>query len=341
VSHFELRNRRSTIHWRKPEASHMKATALAGALGFCAWGCVNFASPLAHAAPAYSEFYQRATNKFACADYYKPVETKTNEPSFTLAPLILQQVNSVKDLPLLPDRFGTLSVSNGAPVLDQSRPTIYWEADTVQVNGRVHARFSYVWCYCSHPGELEPTQPTNNVPLGRAKTGLPLQGIRITLSFSGRPVVWEVLADRSGAKIIFVSQNLEAEAVAEFGKPLPGRRYSIERSVETAPDTIVARLIDDSSVPLGPIVYLSAETRQVITLTCRCMPAQARKLLVTDGYDLRPFRGVSTNALIMQARMMLQEREAFWPGDEASGKGLGACLRLPEVFSLSKGTATR
>jgi len=115
--------------------------------GFCAWGCVNFASAPAHAAPPHSEIYQRATNEFACAEYYKPVETKTNEPSFTLAPLILQQFNGAQELSLMPDGFGTLTVSNGSPVLDQSRPTIYWDADTVQVNGRAHARFSYVWCY--------------------------------------------------------------------------------------------------------------------------------------------------------------------------------------------------
>jgi hypothetical protein len=338
----ELRNRRAAIHWRKPEACHMKVTAaLAGALGFCAWGCVNFASALAHAAPPYSEIYQRATNEFACAEYYKPVETKTNEPSFTLAPLILQQVNGAQEPPSLPDRFGTLSVSNEAPVLDQSRPTIYWEADTVQVNGRAHARFSYAWCYFPRPGESEPGQRTNNVSLGRAKAGLPFQGIRITLNSAGQPVIWEVLADSSRAKLFFVSQHLEAAAVAEFGKPLLGRHYSIERSVEAAPDVIVARVIDDSPVSMGPIVYLSAETRQVSTLICRCMSAQARKLLVTDSYNLRPFQEASTNALIMQARLMLQEREAFWPGDDASGKGLGACLRLPEVFSSSKGTVAR
>jgi hypothetical protein len=320
----------------------MKATAaLAGALGFCAWGCVNFASALAHAAPLYSEIYQRATNEFTCAEYYKPVETKTNEPSFTLAPLILQQVNSAQEPPSLPDRFGTLSVSNGSPVLDQSRPTIYWEADTVQVNGRAHARFSYVWCYPPRPGESEPGQRTKNVSPDRAEAGLPMQGIRITLDAAGQPVIWEVLADSSRAKLFFVSQNLEAAAVAEFGRPLPGRRHAIERSVEAAPDVIVARVIDDGPIPMGPIVYLSAGTRQVSTLICRCMPAQARKLLVTGTYNLRPFQGASTNALIMQSRVMLQEREAFWPGDDASGKGLGTRLRLPEVFSSSKGTVAR
>jgi hypothetical protein len=170
---------------------------------------------------------------------------------------------------------------------------------------------------------------------------LPLQGIRITLNSSGQPAIWEVLADNSKAKLFFVSQNLEAAAAAEFGKPLPGRRYSIERSIEAAPDVIVARVIDDSPVPLGPIIYLSAATRQVSTLVCRCMPAQARTLLATRTYNLLPFQEASTNSLTIRARLMLQEREAFWPADDASRKGLGACLRLPEWFSSTQGTKAR
>jgi hypothetical protein len=320
----------------------MKATVtLAGIFAFCAWGCINFASALVHAAPPYSEPYQRATNEFACADYYKPAETKTNEPSFTLAPLILQQVDSAREPSSPPDRFGTLSVSNGAPILDQSRPAIYCEADTVQLNGMAHARLSYVWFYSPGPLESGPGQGTNNASPGRAEAGLPLQGIRITLNSAGQPVIWEVLADNSQVKLLFVSQNLEAAAVAEFGKPLPGRRYAIERSLEAAPDVIVVRVIDDSPVPLGPIVYLGAGTRQVSTLVCRCMPAQASRLLSTRTYNLLPFQEASTNSLSIQARLMLQDRAAFWPTDDASRKGLGACLRLPEWLSSNQGPKVR
>jgi hypothetical protein len=305
----------------------MKSTAaLARALGFCAWGCVNFQPTLAHAAPPYSEIYQRATNEFACAEYFKPAETKTstNELSFALAPLILLQVSVAQEPPSPPDRFGTLSVSNGAPILDQSRPTIYWGSDTVQVNGRPHARFFYMWCYSPSP-----------------QATLLLQRIRITLNSDGQPVIWEVLADGSGAKVLFVSQNLETAALAEFGKPLPGRRYAIERSADTAPGVIVARVIDDGPIPMGPIVYLSAGTRQVSTLICRCMPAQARKLLATRTYDLVPFQVASTNSLVMQARVMLGERAGFWPGYDTGGKGSGACLRLPKAFSISQGAIAR
>ena len=78
-----------------------------------------------------------------------------------------------------------------------------------------------------------------------------MQGIRITLNSAGQPAIWEVLADGSGAELIFVSQSLEAAALAEFGKPLPGRRYAIERSVEEAPSVVVARVIDDGPMAHG------------------------------------------------------------------------------------------
>jgi hypothetical protein len=159
-----------------------------------------------------------------------------------------------------------------------------------------------------------------------------MQGIRITLNASGQPAIWEVLADNSRTKLFFISQNLEAAAVAEFGKPLPGRRYAAERSVEAAPDVAVARVIDDSPVASGPIVYLSAGTRVVSTLICRCMPAQAKRLLATSTYSLLPFHAASTNSVMMQNRSMLQQRATFWPGDDTNGKQLEASLRLPEAF---------
>jgi hypothetical protein len=132
---------------------------------------------------------------------------------------------------------------------------------------------------------------------------------------------------------MFVSHSLEVAALAEFGKPLPGRRYAIESSVEEAPDVIVARVIDDGPVAMGPIVYLSASTRTVSTLICRCMPAQVRRLVATSTYDLLPFQSGPTNSLLTQARALLQEQIAFWPGEPPGETRLDKCLRLPRTFS--------
>jgi len=312
----------------------MKAKAmLAGVFGVCAVGQVGFALGQLQAVSPYAGIYQRATNEFAEAVFYKPAESAAKDLSFSLAPLILQEAPAAKEPLSRTDRFGTLSVSTGAPVLDHSRPAIYWEADAVQVNGKALARFSYVWCYAPDSLEPERVQGMTNAAAGPAKPGLPLQGIRITLNSAGQPGIWEVLADSSRAKLFFVSQNLEAAAMAEFGKPLPGRRFAAERSEEAAPDVVVARVIDDNAVAAGPIVYLSAGTRAMSTLICRCMPAQAKKLLAASTYDLLPFHTASTNSLFRQGRLVLPERAAFWPGEDSDGTKLGASLRLPKAFS--------
>src|ERR1019366_1741728 len=102
-------------------ACGMKMTAvLAGALGLCVCGRVGFHAGPAHAAVPYAEVYQRATNEFAEAEFFKPAETKTNDLAFSLAPLILQQVKGANEPFSLPDQFGALSFSNGVPSLDPS-----------------------------------------------------------------------------------------------------------------------------------------------------------------------------------------------------------------------------
>jgi hypothetical protein len=268
------------------------------------------------------------TNEFAEACFFKPAEAKTNELAFTLAPLILQEVTLATEPLSRQDRFGTLSLSNGLLALDHSRPAIYWQADAVRLIGKEYVRFAYLWCYSPDAA-------------GQGESALALQGIRITLDCAGQPAIWEVLADNSGAELIFVSQSLEAAALAEFGKALPARRYAIERSVEEAPNVVVARVIDDGPVAMGPFVYLSAGARVVSALICRCMPAQARKLLATGIYDLLPFQSGSTPSLIAQARALSNERTAFWPGGSMGEERLEKCLRLPGAFSGTQGTTAR
>ncbi len=361
----------------------MKRLLLASVLGLCACACVNLHAAQASAPLPCLDIYRRATNEFAEAYFFKPADTKSNDPDFTLAPLILQEVGGPTERFARIDRFGTLSFSNGVPALNLSRPAIYWQADSVQLNGKAHARFTYVWCYAvparsstrgkgkaSHSMKLgNIQQPTSNLEhpttamragigcwmldvgcwmfcssgsgfqhantgIGgndspaSPESGLPVQGIRITLNTNGQPVIWEALADRSGAELIFVSQTLEAAALAEHGKPLPGRRYAIESSTEAAPKVIVARVIDDGPVAMGPIVYLNAGTRNVSTLICRCMPAQAKKLLATNTYELRHLDALTVQSLLTQAK----EPAAFWPGDQRPGDRLEQWLRLPSAF---------
>lgn len=285
---------------------------VASVLACCAGGCVNLHLDPPPSALLLTEIYQRATNQFAQAAFFKPAELATNDLVFRLAPLILQEVDGGGTPLPLPDRFGALSLSNGLPALDPSRPSIYWHADTVTLGGKAHTQLAYMWFYS----------------LDRAEPKLPAQGIRVTLNSVGQPVIWEVLADNSGGELIFVAQSLEA-AAARFGKALPGRRYAVERSPEEAPNVIVARVIDDGPVAMGPIVYLSAGTRRVSTLICRCMPAQVKTLRTTATYDLLSLQAMPTNPLLPQLSGSARMRPAFWPGDASTSNRLERCLRLP------------
>jgi hypothetical protein len=143
-----------------------------------------------------------------------------------------------------------------------------------------------------------------------------VQGIRITLNASGSPVIWEVLADDSGANLIFVSKLLEAAAIETFGPPLPGRRFTIESSLETAANAIVARVIEDGPVPMGPIVHLNAGSADISTLICRCMPTQAKNLLMTETYRLRT---------LAESRL----KPVFGEPGEDGATRLARVLRLP------------
>ena len=66
-------------------------------------------------------------------------------------------------------------------------------------------------------------------------------------------MVWEALSTDDDRRVLFVSRSLEEAAAREFGKPLPGRTFSIERAVEEAREVVVVRLLEDGSVmPSSP-----------------------------------------------------------------------------------------
>jgi hypothetical protein len=289
-----------------------------------------------------SSIYARGTNVFGSAVFFKPKETAPEDLVFRLAPLMMVEaqasgsnlqsletkVQNAESTPKSPRseaqgheprwwEFGALGWSNGTVRVDGARPAVYFDMDTVRINERAHARVTYIWCYAPAPG---------------GPGGLGFQGIRLTLDLDGQPAIWEMLADSSGADLIFVSQSLEAAAARAFGKPLSGRHYSVERGSSEAPDVAVARVIDDGPVPMGPIVYLSKNPRDVSTLICRCMPAQAKDLAGTGIYDLLPLQSATNSFFLAQARAGTRQPTAFWPEEKTSDDWLEKCLRLPGTF---------
>jgi len=114
------------------------------------------------------------------------------------------------------------------------------------------------------------------------------QGLRVSLGDDGFPLAYEVLHDSSGARLLFVEIGLEEQAGERFGRPLDGRRYAIERSVEETPGVAVGGLLEPGSTPLGPFVYLWEDKHDVNVVLCRCMAPRVYDIKDSIPYVLTP-----------------------------------------------------
>lgn len=110
--------------------------------------------------------------------------------------------------------------------------------------------------------------------------------LRMSLNAEGFPIIFEVA--RPGDKVdpIFVSESLELAARDAYGPPLPGRTYSVEQSVESAPNTVVIKVLENGPMPMGPYVYLRGEAKDIVTLLCRCSPSQVNEFVQSAYYEL-------------------------------------------------------
>jgi hypothetical protein len=262
--------------------------------------------------------YSRQTNRWGQVWLYKPQEPITTEPIFDLAPLVLQQFQGSDSRLPHQNAFGELISRGGELQVDTARPAIYFTASVTELHGRAHAQLSYLWFY---------REPDRH---GTADwTGL--QGVRMTLDSSGKPAIWELFADRSGAELIFVSRSVEAAAAAEYDRPLAGRRYVVEPDLKTFPNVVVPRVIEDGPMAMGPIIYLEASRGSALTLICRCMPAQAGQVFGSTIYTLIDTSTNRPDLLLTSADAALATRLAAWRSGEGNYR-LDRRLRLPASF---------
>jgi hypothetical protein len=198
----------------------------------------------------------RAELIFTNAVLLKPREAgPATNLAFMLAPLLIQEV----------------TVSN--PGSNSGPSKVFYQPDAVQIAGITRPQMTYLWS-CGDEKKLE-------------------RGVRLMLDSRGMPVIWEVLDVRPGARVEYVSRSLEEKAQAAYGAPAVGRRFAVEPELAVAPDAVVARVNEDGPVAMGPIIHLTAPCSEISTVICRCMPTQARQVVATAYYELKPLSAVT------------------------------------------------
>ncbi|MBK8269278.1 MAG: hypothetical protein IPK83_13620 [Planctomycetes bacterium] len=201
------------------------------------------------------QIYRNTDTVFEKALFYKPLDGSAPDEIIKLAPLIVQEVD-------------------GSQPVDASfklaGPTVYYESKTVRVGDQDQNAMVFSW---RHGNDVQFRD----------------RAIRMTLGDDGFPVIFETNVNSdSQLRILFVSKSFEEAAAAGNAAVLPERQFLIETSVDNAPHVVVARVIEDGPMPMGPFVYLSRDNSSFTTLICRCMPSQARQFVETAYYELRP-----------------------------------------------------
>ncbi|MDO8630154.1 MAG: hypothetical protein Q7R41_06635 [Phycisphaerales bacterium] len=218
------------------------------------------------------------TQTFDKVIYYKPRDGEMIGPERTYAPLIIEEF-----MPQRHDgrqRIGQIvkkqdSDDPRAYQLNTGASVIYTASSRVTISEVDCEQILYAWWY--------PIEQLSADEWYGCEAG-----VSITVGADGFPLVWESISN-VGGRVLFVSKSLEDAARGKFGPPLPGRRFSIERAREETPKVVVAGVIEDGPVPMGPYVYLGLEAYPTITtILCRCSPSQFNEVSETVEYDLRP-----------------------------------------------------
>jgi hypothetical protein len=258
--------------YRNP-LGHLLRTAMNGPMLIAALALVvgcsgpRKLSAIAPARQQRSELDAQLANVFTNALLFKPAPGEVDALSWKLAPLIMQEVATPQT-----DFKQDELIGLGITVVGPTRPAVFALQGDTLIDGQIHAQVTYVWGYAR-----------DQSPPGAFLT----QGVRMTLNSAGEPVIWEPLTIMTNVRVLFIAESLEKAATEQYGPPLPGRRYAVENSIDQQAQIVVARVIDDGPIAMGPIVYVQTGTRAVTTVLCRCMPAQVSQVVGTREYQLR------------------------------------------------------
>jgi pimeloyl-ACP methyl ester carboxylesterase len=251
----------------------------------------------------HAKLRRRTETTFKSAAFLKPREESADKELIKLAPLIVQQCESAEAF----KSFGHVaSTESGARYISDGQRAVYTWEDRVRVGDRDLRRMNFLWFYILAPDE----------PGRRAR------GFRMVLDEENYPIVWQTLGEMNGLQLLYVSESLERKAAETHGRPLPCRAFAIESSIEQRPDVVVARVLEDGPIPMGPYAYLD-DRLEITTMLCRCMPAQVDEFAVNDDYDLVRIDGIEALNLGPALRQELQLDALLAPID------LGAALRWP------------
>ena len=211
--------------------------------------------------------------RFKRARIFLLSDSDRKSPEHLLAPIIVHETG-INSEAKQPDWTGG----------EEKERRVYLLRSEVQINGTPHPQFTYCWRY--------------------ETSGRPARILRMTIDSSGYPAIFEVFSGAGELTALYASRGIEEAAAKEQTAVLPGKHYSIEGNSEIK----VAGLVEDGPVPMGPLVYVTAGDRQIVSLSCRCSPSRIDKADVSLHYGLVTSDGPIPASAEFAARLPTSEQ---------------------------------
>lgn len=199
---------------------------------------------------AHAEIHRRTRQVFQHALFCKPAAGGTAES------LVAEPLFAIENTP-------------DSPAAHHAPRVLYFEQSMATVGARALRQITYYWS------------------VSVASADGPMEGLRTTYREDGVPIIYERFREAGGSTVLFVSAGHERDAQKAHGVPLPGRMFAVERSLEKQPGTVVAGLVQEGPMVLGPWIYIAADG-EVTTLLCRCSPSQVEHEAPGQYYDTQP-----------------------------------------------------
>ena len=225
--------------------------------------------------PSLSAAAEDAGIRFKRARIFLLSDSDRKSPEHLLAPIIVHEtgINSEAKQP-------------GWTGGEEKERRVYLLRSEVQINGTPHPQFTYCWRY--------------------ETSGRPARILRMTIDSSGYPAIFEVFTGAGELTALYASRGLEDAAAKEQDSVLPGKQYNIEGNSGIK----VTGLVEDGPVAMGPLVYVAAGDRRIVSLNCRCSPSRIDKADDSLRYKLIT-PGGSTSASAEFAAKLPTSEEAL------------------------------
>jgi len=269
--------------------------------------------------------------EFSLARVYEPIDQSaapaahaptTNDLSDLarqLAPVFIQEINPDAAYALREDSMGKIELG-GTPSdvlvqIDVDDPVVYWSHTQAKVRDRRYDQLVYVAWYPSRPA----------LSSGDPQAG-EIDGVvvRVTLDRNHRPAMYEFVRTCGCYHTLWVAEFVEQAARAEFGGPLPGMAYAVQKKPERSRELFMPALvtIDPTRMP-RPVVMVNAGQHLVVTIDTVAADHYEQASQPPQSYRLEPYETLSHLPLGGQVASMF------------NGEGLVHHAARPEGWMLA------